>query len=842
MEEDYLDDLYSWIISQDDAYSDTYNVEQFKTKMQDNVYSNKMFDWVSSIDDTFTDTHTLKSFQDKVKKNESFQPTSEEEDMVSVTETETVPTGLSDSSSQEVDYETIQEKEEVFGLPSEVSQQLTSQYEQFPDSRNPNVQPQVSLSKSLDRDLEAQEASDAYTKDQLENPENVVDRALQDIRKGERLIEGGETGEYTSDFFEQSLKQVDTYLIDSEEQEVVPLMKSLFGDYGFKFKEGGGFSSGLDGMTVTSANGKELSVNLDPIMGDIFGGETGPANELKKFLRDNRKESDKINTLVNGYTKKKAKFQSENQIKIARSNVNKFSKKTLGVGQELIDLVSQLEEVKKTIPIGEKGKEFKKQQIDILNSEIQTKKSEYNGMESAMKIQGAELDRAVGEWEQVRSNQIGSTFDVLTHQAPSIVYNTLLDGLGRIVAGAMDYTADLGTSLVRATYRGPGYEDRVLEIAEEKGYLKEGENYDEFIKRLDEQANKGGGIVNIKDSRFEEIDSQVRDEFLKKIKYGKKENPDENNPFSMVAKDRKYKRNKGGLEEMRKVLRKEFGVEDVSTTATDKIKQDSFVGGAFLGAIESVPSMIMPGVGKLLGMSLQVSDHINEEMANNPDFDNISENEKAAVKVPISLVVGVLERLGFRNILSQKGFANAILLRVLGKTGLNTVGKSFNEVIKKEVKNLFAQGALRIGAGGLAEYETGFAQEVGESTIKILYNSIKEKEYFQTPETLWDGFKQAAKAGAQELIGSFVITTPLAISAAARKGDFTQVSDETFRVFEQASQESVVRDSFEAKLKEKVSSGEMSSKQAKEELDIYNQVSGLVSEIPSDLPTKQKKL
>lgn len=769
--------------------------------------------------------------------------TGEEEVMESVTETETVPTGSSDSSSQEpeYDYETIQEKEEVFGLPSEVSKQLTDQYEQLPDFNNPNTQQPTSPSEEVARLFEVQKTSDEFTQDQLDNPENVVDRALQDIRKGERLVEGGNTGEYTSDFFEQSLKQVNADLIDSEEQEVVPLMNSLFGDYGFDFKEGGGFSSGLDGMTVVAANGKEIAINLDPVFGDIFAGESAPANDLKKFLRDNRKESESIVQKFDGYIEKKAKFQSEEQVKIARKNVNSFSKETLKVGQELINLNVQLKELEQVTPIGEKGEALKKQQVDILKSKISEQESKYKKMDSSMKIQGAELDRSVGEWEQMRSNQIGSTFDVLTHQVPSIVYNTLLDGLGRMAAGAMDYTGDLASSFIRESYKGTGYEDRVVEIAKEKGYIKEGETYDEFIERLDEQANRGGGIVKIKDSRFEEIDSQIRDEFLKKQKYGKIEDSESVNPYSQIAKDRKYNTSKGILSEIRKGFRKEFGMESVSTTATDMIKKDSFVGGAFLGAIESIPAMLLPGAGQLIGMSLQVSDHVNEEMANNPEFDNVSENEKSAIKIPLSITVGLLERLGFRNVLAQKGFANAILLRALGKSGINTAGKSFNQVVKKEINNLMAQGALVVGAGGLAEFETGFAQEVADITTKVVYNTIKEKDMFQTPETIWDGFKQSMYAGAQELVGSFVISTPIAINMAAKKGDFTQIDNETFRIFEQAAKESVVRDAFEAKLKERVASGELSSKQASKELEIYNQVSGLVNEIPSDLPTKQKK-
>mgnify|MGYP003632784702 FL=1 len=89
--------------------------------------------------------------------------------------------------------------------------------------------------------------------------------------------------------FEKSLAYITPDLIDREEEEVVNRMNYHFSEYDFKFEEGGGFLSGMDGMTVTAGNGKTLTVNLDPIMGDVFGGETKGSRELIDFLEKNRK-------------------------------------------------------------------------------------------------------------------------------------------------------------------------------------------------------------------------------------------------------------------------------------------------------------------------------------------------------------------------------------------------------------------------------------------------------------------------------------------------------------------------------------------------------------------------
>ena len=50
--------------------------------------------------------------------------------------------------------------------------------------------------------------------------------------------------------------------------------------------------SGLDGMTVTSKDDptKSINVNLDPFFGDIFGGESGPAQELREVFKSQQKD------------------------------------------------------------------------------------------------------------------------------------------------------------------------------------------------------------------------------------------------------------------------------------------------------------------------------------------------------------------------------------------------------------------------------------------------------------------------------------------------------------------------------------------------------------------------
>lgn len=112
--------------------------------------------------------------------------------------------------------------------------------------------------------------------------------------------------------FDKSLAFVTKDLIDREESEVVNRMKYHFEDYGFDFEQGGGFMSGLDGMKVTSKDDptKSININLDPVFGDFFGGESGPAKELRKFLKENRRTDQRMESLDASYDKNRKKYFS----------------------------------------------------------------------------------------------------------------------------------------------------------------------------------------------------------------------------------------------------------------------------------------------------------------------------------------------------------------------------------------------------------------------------------------------------------------------------------------------------------------------------------------------------
>jgi hypothetical protein len=99
-------------------------------------------------------------------------------------------------------------------------------------------------------------------------------------------------------------------------------------------------------------------------------------------------------------------------------------------------------------------------------------------------------------------------------------------------------------------------------------------------------------------------------------------------------------------------------------------------------------------------------------------------------------------------------------MRALGKTPKGSGPTAFRDMINQEITSSFTKGGLIIGAGAAAEFETGFLQQVSEGVIKNMYNDMKDKDMFDTPEIFSSEFlADAFESGALEAVGGGFIST-----------------------------------------------------------------------------------
>lgn len=264
-----------------------------------------------------------------------------------------------------------------------------------------------------------------------------------------------------------------------------------------------------------------------------------------------------------------------------------------------------------------------------------------------------------------------------------------------------------------------------------------------------------------------------------------------------------------------------------------------FIEGALGGLVKSIPAMLS-AEGMPFVMAAQIADDLDVEMDSNPAFANISENEKLILKSPMMIGGAILETFGFRNAIASKGLLNDVVAKAIGKSTKNTTTKEFSEFIKQDVKNRFAKGALKIGAGGLAEFETGASQELLNITTKDIYNAVKAKEMFQTPETFGEGFKQVMKAGLQEAIGGLVIGSAGVISSSFKKNNYTDASNMDIEILRAVGNDATIGTAIETDLQMQVNQGEITPEEAKEQVTNFREAVGTLNSTDTEGLTNEQ--
>ena len=203
----------------------------------------------------------------------------------------------------------------------------------------------------------------------------------------------------------------------------------------------------------------------------------------------------------------------------------------------------------------------------------------------------------------------------------------------------------------------------------------------------------------------------------------------------------------------------------------------------------------------------------------------MSEKDKLKLKVPLSLTVAALENVGFRNMVQSRNLMGKGLLYLSRKPTERAAGRTFQEIIQREVNNRAARFGLTAAAGAAAEFETGFAQEGADIGMKALWNLTSDNPEFDTPDNV---LMAMLNGGAQEAVGSFVLGAPTSIGAAANKSDFSNLSNAELAVFEWLSNpgnRGATKPMIAAHLKNLVNQGKLTGAEAKAALDGYERTS-----------------
>lgn len=607
------------------------------------------------------------------------------------------------------------------------------------------------------------------------------------------------------DFLEPSLQTITPELINKNEEFVVPKMNYQFADLGFKFQESGATG---DWMTATAPNGKTIEISLDPL---FSSKATSESERLKKFIKENSAQVKGLSAIERSYAAENKKFETQKDVDESIKKVNDdattLSKEMGSFLKQKNQLDAQFAELSKTPQNLKNTPEYiaKSQSVLQKQQQLEEQRKQLLSRQSKIESQSKSLDKAVGRYADMKSQQgtfLGGT------------WNWLLEGASSIAAGAASSVIDLGVGfLPKEMLMAPKeWKSESLRVAKELGIGEPsiGQSEDKWLNSLSQ-------------SEKDKIENKIRDLGKKQIKADI-------------------------LPAVREGNRVVLG-DPTTTTEWMRLKEQGFWGGAYAGLIKSLPAMAPSIGGGLAGRALttaafyaQVTDGLQQEMDNNPEFKDVSENEKAAVMIPIGIAGAVLEEFGLRNAVGSKGLLNDLALKALGKAGATTTARTFKELVQNEVESMVAKGALTLTAAGLAEAETGATQQAAEFAIKDIYNAAKGTKMFDNPKTFTaEWVKEVAKAGAQEAVGGFIMGMPTAVSAAYTKKGFLNMDDATFKTFESAANDENIQKAFVTKLKNQVNQGEITIDQAKETLNNYRNSVGLFKSMPEGLNLEGKK-
>ena len=897
---EYLVELYNWIQSKDSSFIDRFTFDQFENRLDTDLdYQTNLYQWIAEKDKTFVERHPIERWTHRVKKKKE----SAEDLSSGVAElTDTEGDTSSSDSSVVTPYPIIEAEEDYADVDNPTRPSTFGDYT-FDDINETEkmtidgVEVDVPTTYGLNRNLVSGKSNQVLgqtMRDYTEAQESLREQESDPFEESIKLIQKNRDIQVRSDGSVVPQKGINQFynILDLEEEIVVPEMNYHYNQYGFETVQTDALG---DGMRVTAANGESLYVNLDR----TYGQEKG-AKELEAFLRKNKAESRKLKLQKEGYTPLQRKIQAERKtdaaITVLNTEANLFNRNV----QDWVKLNAKL----KTQDVIYKGATQAQLNDPQFKQDYDNYIAEKRGLNAAqlrliqederLKSFGAQIDATMGQYTDYLRTQ---------GELSGATVNAWLDGSARITAGQTNILMDL---LVSSGFMNDDIADAkgIMGLAEDKynipsqwANFKGTKTYDEFIDLMAnskqnnpkglsrdkymseftrEQWDKGGLWINgdlsdndeamyeewkkqLPEGVFDELEDKLTDIQKKSLKYdsygmdnsGKyiQKTAPLGTRYSTAAFNDYKKQNYGMIDEIRSGFRTVMGTE--ATKEYSDFQKEGFWGGAWYGLNESLPAMMggSSPVGwaqRTAQMYSQVSDHLDEEMQDNPAFKDISENEKHMIKAPIGGVVAILEAVGLRNALKQTGLVNSILLRVIGKAkGRRVKGTSFNTLVKNEVDGMISRGVLTIGAYGAAEFETGFAQEIADISGKYVYNQLKDADMFTLPETLESAFYQSLRAGGQEMVGGWIMGVPGSMVSMASSKDFSQLDTGMFEVFENMAAGDMMMKSDEIYaiwLKNQVNVGNMTAKKAQEQQEIFTELKGVYSQIPNNYTTDQKKI
>jgi hypothetical protein len=707
---------------------------------------------------------------------------------------------------------------------------------------------------------------------------------------------------------------VNTSLVAKTEEDAVGTLSKKYGKYGFTFEQSG---FGTDYVTVYNKDrSKEITIGFDE-------KNPEEALKLKTFLEQNASQEnssayDKIKEKKNvtrdyknisaydsskmEQSKKKREKELSDYLDSEEYNNDFKSLSYDEMKEEVKDRISSLMRWRQTDPKmqGDLDKFYKTEAYKIYK---QKKKEEFGARDERIDLLYTELQTAKASGNKSAVKNINSkitaylTDDVIQDQVKnySIQLNDLDNSAKKLASDQKKYLQSVEEFNSRAKSGQMTQEefdqnkkmldDQAESLSTRADFLmSSGKSIQNNQKKLNVVAGKYvtekskaggffGGVVNslligVSKSLVElPLTMVASSESSKKYDYNML-SPEEKQFYKDKGYSEKETKNILSNERIKDLKQKsrksiiDIAGSDQTTKEYMKSKDRGFFEKAIYGVAESTPAMFMGAGGyaaSFTGLAAQSYSSIEDEMLDDPDFKTTSVKERAIVTVPYSLLMGVLENYGLKNVVKGQSFSGGVVKNILTSSIKKMPKGASREVLQsimdKEVKNLIAKGSLRIINGAIAEFETGATQSlVLDIGLKSLYNKLSQSgmteeevnklsggEMFATPDSAGEIASTVLEDGLAEAIGGATIGTFTTVASGLMNGNISLYNEEDLEYLKEISQDSNFKKIIVANLKTEMLKGNLTKSEAQERLDSMNELSSVIESIPDGL-TKEDQI
>lgn len=590
------------------------------------------------------------------------------------------------------------------------------------------------------------------------------------------------------------LSKVNSSLMDKSEEEVVPFLKSNYGNLGFVFEQVG---VGTDKVRVMTKDGANSEIfHLDNWTNSVDSAES---IRLKAFLKEHTETLDR--------QKQVALNQQIQDIKNANKAPN----------VEGVDKTSDM-----WIPLEQRMKKAELEKEYTKGSQSRLNKLTED-LKKAKQTKGTYDDNFV----KARISEYYGNSNELSKQKEYVSNN--LQDINRTSEFLKKENEDAQKKYEQ--YKVALDENGGVETEELKALREDFQSKDAYVKANATALNE---ISNDVIGNAKKLQKITVEHLLNQQKKGTAVGAVRNafiRGFSNFAD-----------EETTDAMVQLFG-SDYTTEEFENDPNASLVRKALTGISRSIGAATSGAVvgpyGSMASLVHDSYESFKKGLDENPDLKSMSEEDKEALSMSVGLVGGILEEFGVTSVMKGTKLGNKFTNYLLSKALKGLPAKATTEMIEAAVKdnlgNLIKSKAIKIVGGSLIEGSTEFTQDLAESSATELYDLAKGKDLFSNKDWL-------STAGESFIIGAIgggLVKAPSEAVGLIKDG-FDLKNNKKNAFLDEVLADEQSRNALKDIIKSKILSKELTPEQAAEQIKAIDEVSSTLNKINPELSNEDK--